>query len=200
MFSPGEGFRAADTTKAFGIGELNDFKRAVEKWSCHDALPFISLFSDREHAESWGRKHPWNKVSNLDCNWSLNIVDTTQLKATTTFFKLSTLVEKMNLVLPAGALLHVKGAFICMHRIPATALAGQRNPQQVEKGRVCSCWLVNIGGLLDIDRRERKQDAESDVYDYLGECGDDDSDREMLQENWNTIFDKNMEESWWDRV
>jgi hypothetical protein len=141
-FSPEEGFRAGDNTKALGTGELNSFKRAVEKhftWSCHDALPFISLFSDQDHAENWGRKHPWYKISSLDRDWTLHIIDTTQLKTTTPFFKLSNLVEKLNLTIPAGALQHVQGAFICMHRIPETALAGQRNPQQVEKGRVYSC-------------------------------------------------------------
>jgi hypothetical protein len=37
---------------------------------------------------------------------------------------------------------------------------------------------------------------ERDGHDYLGECGNDDSDREMTQENWNTIFDKKMEDGW----
>lgn len=37
---------------------------------------------------------------------------------------------------------------------------------------------------------------EIDRHDYLGEYGNDDSDREMMQENWNTIFDKNIEDGW----
>jgi hypothetical protein len=35
---------------------------------------------------------------------------------------------------------------------------------------------------------------ERDIY-YLGEYGDGASNREMLQENYNTIFEKNIEKS-----
>ena len=34
------------------------------------------------------------------------------------------------------------------------------------------------------------------MLDYLGDYGDNDSDREMLQENYNTIFEKNIENDW----
>ena len=37
---------------------------------------------------------------------------------------------------------------------------------------------------------------ELDRNDYLGDYGDGDSDREMLRENYNTIFEKNMEDNW----
>jgi hypothetical protein len=32
--------------------------------------------------------------------------------------------------------------------------------------------------------------------DYLGDYGDDDSDREMLQEKYNTVVEKNIEDNW----
>ncbi len=34
---------------------------------------------------------------------------------------------------------------------------------------------------------------DADRWDYLRDYGDDNSDREMLQENYNTIFEKNIE-------
>jgi hypothetical protein len=143
-FSPEEGFRAGDTTRIFGTGELNIFKRAVEKhftWSCHDPLPFISLFSDREHAENWCRKQPWLGNDSFHGDWSLHIIDTTQLKMTTPFFKLSNLVDKLNLDIPRGAQQHIQGAFICLHRIPLSALVGQRSPEQVDNGKCAHAIL-----------------------------------------------------------
>jgi hypothetical protein len=44
--------------------------------------------------------------------------------------------------------------------------------------------------------RELEQLAMRGELDYLGDYGDNDSDREMLQENHNTIFEKNMEDNW----
>lgn len=37
---------------------------------------------------------------------------------------------------------------------------------------------------------------ERDSYDYLGEYGNDDSDREMMQENLSSIIEKNIEDGW----
>ena len=34
------------------------------------------------------------------------------------------------------------------------------------------------------------------MLDYIGDCDGDDEDREMLQENYNTIFERNMEDNW----
>ena len=73
-FSSQQGFTASDTTKTFGSDELDDFKRAIEKhftWSYRDPLPFISLFSDQEHAENWGRKEPWRGKEGSKCDWTL---------------------------------------------------------------------------------------------------------------------------------
>ena len=51
---------------------------------------------------------------------------------------------------------------------------------------------------LTVDREYRRWRyiEERDANDYLGEYGDGDSDREMLQENYNTIFEKNIEDNW----
>ena len=35
------------------------------------------------------------------------------------------------------------------------------------------------------------------MLDYLRDYGDDDSDREVLQENYNTIFENNIENGWY---
>ena len=45
------------------------------------------------------------------------------------------------------------------------------------------------------DRELEQLDIEPEL-DYLGDYGDDDSDREMVQENYNTIFERNIEDNW----
>jgi hypothetical protein len=137
-YSIQKGFKAGDTTKSFGADEMNDFKRAIEKqftWSCRDPVPFISLFSDRRHAENWGRKEPWRGNHGLEGVWALYVIDTTELKKTTFFFKLSNLIEKLNLDIPKGAQQHIEGAFVCLHRIPPTAIVEKRTSAQVEEGK-----------------------------------------------------------------
>ena len=34
------------------------------------------------------------------------------------------------------------------------------------------------------------------MLDYIGDYGYDDSDREMLQENYNTIIEDSIEDNW----
>jgi hypothetical protein len=81
-----------------------------------------------------------------------------------------------------------------MHRIPATALGGQRNPQQINERKGVLILARGDRWLLNMDRRERKQDAETDKHDYLGERGDGDSerDREILRK----IRNNNLRRTW----
>lgn len=108
-FSEPEGFTTADTTSIFGADELIEFKRAVENqftWSCRAHLAFISLFSDREHAENWGLKQPWGGSKDPENNWSLHVINTAILRSTSHLYKLSDLVEKLDLDIPEGAEQH----------------------------------------------------------------------------------------------
>jgi len=185
-FSSLDGFTATDTTRTFGDNELNEFKCAIEKqftWSCREPLPFISLFSDREHAENWGLKEPWRGIKGPNGNWSLHVIDTTKIISTIHFFKLSDLVEELDLDIPKDAGQHIRGAFLCLHRIPTTAILESRNPREVKE---------------DQERRREKRyldqlEAE-ERGDYLAEYSG--SEREALQENYNTIFEKNIEDNW----
>jgi hypothetical protein len=139
-FSTQEGFVAADTNKVFGANELNDFKRAIEghfTWSHRASSPFISLFSDREHAENWACKEPWRENNGSRGGWALYVIDMDGLKNMTSFFKLNDLVERLNLDIPEGAQQHMQGAFVCLHHIPATAIVDKRTPAEVEEGK-CS--------------------------------------------------------------
>ncbi|ORX94459.1 hypothetical protein BCR34DRAFT_629189 [Clohesyomyces aquaticus] len=182
VFSSTSGFTSADTTKVFPAHELDEFKQAIVNqftWSSRASSPFISLFSDREHAENWGCKEPWRGHKDKKGDWSLCAIDTTVLKDTGRFFKISDLVEELGLKIPGPAGQHVRGAFVCLHRIPAEAVIERTSAKEVEEDRQ--------------DRREALYCEKIDM-DYLGEYSG--SEREAMQENYNTIFEENMENNW----
>lgn len=136
-FSTKYGFTASDTITAFGPDKLSEFKLAIQKhftWSCQDLQPFISLFSDRAHAENWGCKMPWGGHSNSEDGWALYTISTVDLDSKS-FFRLSDLVGKFDLKIPERAEQHIKGAFVCLHHIPASAIAGKSTPREVEIGK-----------------------------------------------------------------
>ncbi|KIW14715.1 hypothetical protein PV08_07499 [Exophiala spinifera] len=202
-FTSEKGFKATDTERTFGADDLHDFKQALEsqfKWSCRDPVPFISLFSDQEHAENWGRKEPWRGNRGPDGSWALYVINAIELKETTPIFKLSSLVQMLKLVIPDGAQQHIQGAYLCLHRVPQAAIINKRTPGEIETGKCLGAGDTTCVSLIaDRESRRARRLEEPDRYDYLGDCGDSDSDREMLQENYNSIFDRNIEDAWFSR-
>ncbi|THV50027.1 hypothetical protein BGAL_0168g00090 [Botrytis galanthina] len=180
-FSSQQGFAASDITKNFHYNESNEFKQAIKKqftWSCREPPAFISLFSDKQHAENWGLKKPWCGHQSPDEDWTLYVINTVELLKTTQVFRLHDLVEKLSLDIPDVAKQHIQGAILCLHHIPTSAIVASRTPSEIKRDRELE--QLGIEGELD----------------YLGDYGDADSDREMLQENYNTIFEKNIEDNW----
>ncbi|PSN59607.1 hypothetical protein BS50DRAFT_626560 [Corynespora cassiicola Philippines] len=174
VFSEAEGFRAADTSRVFGADEVDEFGEAVGKqftWGCRERLPFISLFSSREHAENWGRKEMWRYQKDLAREWSLCVIDPTILRASSRIFKLDVLVEKLELKIPKKAEQHIKGAFLCLHRIPKGAIVEERTPQQVEEDRAArfeefyrkDTELVDNYGENNSSVKEKKHSADDDL-------------------------------------
>ncbi|PVH92455.1 hypothetical protein DM02DRAFT_722078 [Periconia macrospinosa] len=176
-FASSEGFSASDTSKVYSNDKLSDFKQDIVNqftWSCRKSLPFISLFSDREHAENWGCKEPWH--GHQDDGWSLYVIDATRLKDTNRLFKLSDLLEELNLQIPAPAGRQIHGAYLCLHHIPVEAIIEKKSPSEVKAGKY------------------EQRFAEGVNSDYLEEYSG--SEREAMQENYNTIFEKNIENNW----
>ncbi|KJK73966.1 hypothetical protein H634G_10755 [Metarhizium anisopliae BRIP 53293] len=178
-YNPGEGFVAGDSAKNYE-GDIYDSKQDIIKqftWSYRNPLPFISLFSDLEHAENWGLEEPWrDPSSSARGNWTLYVVDT-ELLVDPTFFRLADLVQRLQLQIPEKAQQPIDGAYLCLQRIPASSIMKHRDWKEIVDNKE--------------DRRQLKEDQQ---YDYLH--GYSDSEREVLQENWNTIFEKNMEDNW----
>lgn len=132
-YSGSEGFIAAHRTKTYADQANSEFKRDIVKqftWDCRDPVPFISLFSDREHAENWGLKQPWRgKAPYLSrSNWALYVIDTNRLEDAC-FFRLQDLVEDLGLRLPDKADQHVSGTYI-----PPAAIVERIDPEQVKIG------------------------------------------------------------------
>jgi hypothetical protein len=117
---------------------LKEFKQAIEKqftWSCRESLPFISLFSDKRHAEDWGRKEPRRGRQSPDGDWTLYIINTVKLLETNQVSRLSDLVVKLSLDIPEAAKQHVQGAFLCLHHIPASAIVASKTPAGINEGK-----------------------------------------------------------------
>lgn len=138
-YNPGEGFVAGDSAKNYYEGDIYDFKQDIIKqvtWSYRNPLPFISLFSDLEHAENWGLKEPWrDPSSSARGNWTLYVVDT-ELLVDATFFRLADLVQRLQLQILEKAQQHIDGAYLCLHRIPASSIMKHRDWKEIVGGKL----------------------------------------------------------------
>ncbi|KAJ6787654.1 hypothetical protein PWT90_06889 [Aphanocladium album] len=165
-------------------GDQDGFKRDVVNqftWRYREPLRFISLFSDKDHANNWALREPWHVRQPFEGGepWKLYVINAALLKDAT-LFRLAELVERLQLEIPRSAQQHIKDAYICLHRIPASAIIAEQNSEQVAVGRRC--------------RFGESEALQYDTYDYLDEHSG--GEYEALQENWNTLLEKNMEYSW----
>lgn len=149
-YSENEGFMAAHRTKVYRKQDVDDFKSDIVKqftWHCREPLPFISLFSDLDHAENWGLKRPWqgDAPDSNDDEWTLFVIDTKLLHASC-IFRLEDLVNGLRLEIPDKAEQHISGAYLCLHTSPAFAIVDKMDPGQVEEGMlVVSRALQAVG-------------------------------------------------------
>lgn len=139
-FSPQNGFEAGDITRTFENDDVRGFKEVVElqfTWGCRQSLPFISLFSDLEHAENWACKmlSGGGAHGEAESEYGLHTIDTRDVARTHTFYKLSDLVKMLDLNIPEGARQHIKGAYLCLYHVPAAAIVCVRTLEEVERGK-----------------------------------------------------------------
>ncbi|KAL3713643.1 hypothetical protein TMatcc_002346 [Talaromyces marneffei ATCC 18224] len=188
-YFPEVGLFAANTTKTYPEQEVETFKTDIVKqftWSCRESLPFINLFSDIKHAENWGLKQPWRQALDFGGDdWTLFEIRTDILdEAARKIFRLKDLVESFDLEIPDKAGQHIDDAYLCLHSIPASAIVQDWSPSQVRE---------NKGERYSYRKMEYMEEASS--YDYLDGYYYD-SEREAVQENYNTIFENNMDDAW----
>lgn len=150
-YLPETGFSARDRERTFSDGELDQFAQAINHhftWSYRDPLPFISLFSDLEHAQNWGCKTPWSPHGIARYPWTLHTIDTTSIRRTHTFFKLSDIIDIPGITIPEKAQQHIKGAYICLYDIPSSAIGETRTNTEVEQG-TSRCSVAQPSMSLD---------------------------------------------------
>ena len=138
IYSQTEGFLAAHRTKVYGSLDINVFRRDLEKyftWSSQVPTPFISLFSDWDHAENWGLEQPWasHVIHHRSGHWTLRVIDTRRL-VEPYIFRSEDLVNSLELKLPDEAKQHTEDTFLCLYAIPVAAVVEHWDPQEVKNG------------------------------------------------------------------
>jgi hypothetical protein len=137
-FSKQQGLTAADQTPMATAMDPSKFRETVERhftWGCRELSPFISLFSNREHAENWALKEPWRSNEPIKgFGWHLYVINTRQLVEDRHLYKLSDLVRGLGVVIPPKAQQHIGGGFLCLQQIPPAAIVAIKDPNQVKKG------------------------------------------------------------------
>ncbi|CAG9948786.1 unnamed protein product [Clonostachys rosea f. rosea IK726] len=131
-----EGLKAVNTTTVYGDSEHERalFKQAVGRhltWSYRGRSPFVSLFSDRNHAENWGCAEPWRGSKPYREQWTLYTIETSLL-GETYVFKVSELVDTLGVRIPERADQHKRGSYLCLHRVPAYAILEERAGRDVK--------------------------------------------------------------------
>lgn len=123
------GLEARDTETVYedtpaGQNMFRDTVRRHLTWNSRQTTPFISLFSNRDHAVNWGWKESWRCYGPFEKDWSLITISTELLaECGSTVFRLSDLADRWGIeVIPEKARQHVKGEYLCLHRVPAKAI------------------------------------------------------------------------------
>jgi len=138
------GLVAADTTTVFpksspgwqarlATAAVNHFT-----WSSRVPSPFISLFSNKRHAENWGLREPWGgprgggHLSLRDDDWVLLTVDL-YLLIKDTLYSAENLVDALHLFIEGRARQHVPGGYLCLHRVPPEAIVSVELAEDIRK-------------------------------------------------------------------
>ncbi|KAL2788007.1 hypothetical protein BJX66DRAFT_266833 [Aspergillus keveii] len=124
VYYPDIGLISQDTRSIYA--QDDDFGDAVDchlNWSRKRKSRFISLFSDRTHAENWMNRQ-LKALNNENCNskyWNLLEIDTTAL-SDSYLFHAHEIVTSLDLDVKAIASASIKGEYLVVHRVPAAAI------------------------------------------------------------------------------
>ena len=132
----GNGLEAKDTYTTYTENNLHAFGQSIINqltWHHRGAQPYILCFSEKEHAENWACKKPWNNGPWNDGSWEVLTIDT-KLMPETYVFSLKDLVTRLNLELPKKVTQHIEGAYLCLHKIPSTAIVKVASAREVRSG------------------------------------------------------------------
>ncbi|KAG8806454.1 hypothetical protein FRC17_004981 [Serendipita sp. 399] len=111
-YSRESGFKSASN---FTPRRVKGFQNAVEyhlNWQCRTASPFISTFSNFQHAQNWAKR--WTENHKEACTIVELEIETDH---NVTVFHVSTLAEKLG-VTPSIDPSFYRSEYLCFHRIP----------------------------------------------------------------------------------
>ena len=131
-----DGLFAADIATTFDETAIPDFRESiVNQFTRMSRLPtpYISTFSDREHAENWALKMGTSaKLLRLN----------TALWDDPYVFKLSTLVQMLPVIIPDAASQHIKGAYLCLHSVPSNAIVEVMDREDIKISTLMAIHLA----------------------------------------------------------
>ena len=134
--------RANDTTAFYQHHhQLVAFRVNVRNhidWKYYGSRPFITVFSDKEHAINWALRAPWNTDQKGSSNCQLYTIDTTLLGPKIYVFKLSTLVDHLDITIREEAEQDTHGAYLFLHRVPGKAIIPGQTREELVQGTVIS--------------------------------------------------------------
>ena len=132
------GLFAADTATTFDETAIPNFRESIVNhftWNNRSPTPYVSTFSDREHAENWALKMGTNaKLLRLS----------TALWDDPYVFKLSTLVQMLPVTIPDAAFQHVKGAYLCLHSVPSDAIVEVMDRGDIEMSTLVAIHFLSL--------------------------------------------------------
>ena len=181
------GLFAADTTTIFDEAAIPAFRKSiVDQFTRTNRLPtpYISTFSEREHAENWALKMGTNaKLLRLS----------TALWDDPYIFKLSTLVEMLPVMIPDAASQHIKGAYLCLHSVPSEAIVEVMDREDIKISMAVAIPLAQSLLYLLIARLEIESRGDQEYYLPYDP---DDSEDEAIENNFNDDLMKMLEGDW----
>jgi hypothetical protein len=129
------GFQAGDTTTFLSDFQTELFLTSVEThrdWHSRTRSPYISMFADKENAETWARR--WEFYNGRPCD--IVEIDSTMLADSRVYY-IQDLQNRLSLGGPRNS------EYLCLHHIPKKAIVSRRSTQAV------------VNGMLNIRARGR---------------------------------------------
>lgn len=138
-----EGLEAIDTVTLYDVGRdeeeeddtIQEFGDAVEQhlsWVRHYESIFISLFSQRRHAENWMLDRH-KRLGSRNC--TLLQIDTTTLNGFF-IFRAQEIVDALSLSTPEAAQASVAGEYLIAHYIPPRAIIRSQTVDDIIAGKL----------------------------------------------------------------
>ncbi len=153
IFAPDSGYTARDTS-AFYTDDLEFGDSTIQAftWFSRIPSPYIALFSEKEHAENWALS--WSDRVGEECE--IITIDSRELDSVYVS-RLSSVVDELKLTVPYGASQHIKGAYLCLHRIPASALCVFESCSGIRESKIVNTQFGDvINTLTNFNARTRK--------------------------------------------